>query len=563
MATVAVQLFGPLEVQVDHRVLGPRDFGGANPKRVLEVLLCHFGASVSKDRLIDLVWPASLPRHPAAALENYISVVRRCLDDDRERARQLVQTLSGAYRFSLDDAQFDLRRFDDLVADAAVQPEGSRHQPLSDAIALARGEILADEPYADFVVPLRALYRERVQQAVLDCSADLLVDGRHRDAVFRAERALGGDPLCERAYRILIAGHYAAGEQTAALHAYDRCRRALTEQIGASPLPDTEELYVGVLNHEPVDELLRCATGTQSGSRTDARTTALRSQPATAYASNGEVYLAYQTIGAGPTDLVFLPGSFTHVEVGWEEPNYAGFLRRLAHDRRLLLFDKRGMGMSDPGGAGDTINTRAADIGAVMDAAESTGATLFGVSEGGPMAIAYAVTHPERVRALVLYASFARLSNTDDYQIGWTAEFLQLFKDAIDTLWKTGRGGEIANPTVSNDPRFAEWIARYFRLSASPASAKAMVDYFASIDVRDLLPSVSVPTLIIHRTDEKWIDPACSRYLAEGIPGARYVEVPGRDHWPWIGNSAAVLDAALSFIDATPHEPLPAPTRAP
>jgi pimeloyl-ACP methyl ester carboxylesterase/DNA-binding SARP family transcriptional activator len=556
---LAVRLLGPLEVTVDRRALGPGDFGGQVPKRVLEVLLCHQGDAVPKDRLIDLVWGDATPRRAMAALENYVSVLRHRISDDAAVARDLLVTVPGAYRVKLDDGSLDIWRFDQLVAGAATQPAGARHGMLAEAVGLARGELLADEPYADFAAGLRALYDERVRQARLDGAEDLLAVGRFREAAGWAEHALDTDGIAERGYRILILAHYALGEQGAALHAYDRCRAGLRDAIGASPLPETEALYLAVLNHVPASELLESSTAPEIGGPGPTSAGGGPAHPITRYASHHGTHLAYQVIGDGPRDLVFMPGSFTNVEVGWEEPRYAAFLTRLAEQRRLLLFDKSGMGMSDPASPDDSVEQRAGEIGAVMDAVGSERAVLFGVSEGAPLAVAFSVAYPERVDGLVLYAGFARLGNTAEYDLGWAPEFVQMFLDGIDTLWRTGRGGEVANPTVSGDAPYAEWIARYFRLAASPATARATIEYFSKLDVRPALARVEAPTLVIHRADEKWVPPACGRYVAEGIPNSRYLEVPGRDHWPWIGDADAVLAPALAFIDSLTRPNTPPP----
>ncbi len=265
MPALAVRLLGPVEVTVDRRALGPGDFGGQIPKRVLEVLLCHQGDAVPKERLIDLVWGDAPPRRAMAALENYVSVLRHRISDDAAVARHLLVTAPGAYRVRLDEGSLDIWRFDQLVAAAATQPAGARHGLLAEALGLARGELLADEPYADFAVGLRALYAERLRQARLDGAEDLLAIGRFREAAGWAEHALDTDDIAERGYRILILAHYALGEQGAALHAYDRCRAELRDAIGASPLPETEALYLAVLNQTPAAELLASSTAPEIG----------------------------------------------------------------------------------------------------------------------------------------------------------------------------------------------------------------------------------------------------------------------------------------------------------
>jgi pimeloyl-ACP methyl ester carboxylesterase len=235
--------------------------------------------------------------------------------------------------------------------------------------------------------------------------------------------------------------------------------------------------------------------------------------------------------------------------VGWEDPRYAAFVARLARGRRLLVFDRRGVGMSDPAPAEATLAQQGDDIATVMDAAGARRAVVFGISVGGPTAVSLAVRRPERVAALVLYSCFGRLMVAPDYPWGWTPEFLELYKASLEQAWAEGRGVELALPTARDDPALVEWTSRYLRLATSPARARAMLDLSYGVDIRDELARVEVPTLVLHRRDEDLIDVGNGRYVADHIPGARYVEVPGADHWPWVGDTASVLDPVDAFLD--------------
>jgi pimeloyl-ACP methyl ester carboxylesterase len=277
--------------------------------------------------------------------------------------------------------------------------------------------------------------------------------------------------------------------------------------------------------------------------------------PRTRFARSGEATIAYQVMGEGPTDVVFAPGWFSHVEVAWEEPRYAAFMRRLARDARLLLFDKRGVGMSDPSSPSTTLDERADDMLAVMDAVGSQRAVVFGVSEGGPMGISLAARHPGRVAALIVYAGFACAQQTDDYPWAWTTEFYEAYKGFLETFWLTGRGVELAMPSVTGDEEYMEWVSRFMRLSVSLATAKQVLDVCSTTDVRPLLSRVVAPTLVLHRRDEQWLDPENGRYLAAHIDGARFVELPGADHWPWLGDSDSVLREVEAFLAALPASP--------
>jgi pimeloyl-ACP methyl ester carboxylesterase len=265
--------------------------------------------------------------------------------------------------------------------------------------------------------------------------------------------------------------------------------------------------------------------------------------PETRYARSGDVHIAYQVVGAGPFDMVMVPGMVSHVEHLWEEPEGRRFLNGLASFSRLIFFDKRGTGLSDrvPEEKLPTLAERMDDVRAVLDAAGSKEAVLFGLSEGGPLSILHAVTYPERTRALVLYGTQRKFS-TDE------AILSQFY-----TEWGTGRLLSLFAPSVANDPRLKRWMIRWERFGASPGAARAILRMAAASDVRDLLPQVKVPTLILHRTGDRVIPVAGGRKLAEKIVGSRYVEVPGDDHFPVTGDSERLVEEIRQFLEAVVH----------
>src|SRR3954451_2188865 len=275
----------------------------------------------------------------------------------------------------------------------------------------------------------------------------------------------------------------------------------------------------------------------------------------TCYARSGEVNIAYQAFGEGPRDLVFVPGFISHIELAWEEPYLARFLRRLAVFARVIFFDKRGTGLSDPVSQPPGLAERMDDIRAVMDAAGSQRAALFGVSDGGCLCIAFTVAHPDRSASLVTYGSFARRLRTADYPWGWSTERLAEVLSGMDRGWASGRWWTAANPSVAGDERYQAWWARYLRAAASPSMGRGALGLNAELDIRHLLGQVGVPTLVIHRTREQWVDVGNSRYLASHIAGAQLVEVSGIDHRPWLGDPDEVLDAIESFLTGTSARP--------
>lgn len=280
-----------------------------------------------------------------------------------------------------------------------------------------------------------------------------------------------------------------------------------------------------------------------------------RVRPETRYAKSGALSIAYQVIGDGPFDLLMIPGFVSHLEVQWEEPQLAHFLNRLASFSHLITFDKRGTGMSDPVAGPPDLPQRMDDIRAVMDAVGSKRAALFGISEGGPLSILFACTYPDRTVALIAYGSYARWMADVDYPWGRTPEQYEGFLAGIDRAWETGEWWLHHNPTAMADERYRRWFARYLRASASPGMAAALVRMNCQIDVRDVLPGVRVPSLILHRTNEKWFDVGNARYLAERIPGAKLAELPGVDHVPWVGDSEAVLREVETFLTGSQSRP--------
>jgi pimeloyl-ACP methyl ester carboxylesterase/DNA-binding CsgD family transcriptional regulator len=265
----------------------------------------------------------------------------------------------------------------------------------------------------------------------------------------------------------------------------------------------------------------------------------------TRYATSGKVRIAYQVVGHGPLDLVFVPGFISNLEVHWEDAGYSHLLHRLSAFTRLILLDKRGTGLSDRVDPDHlpSLETRMDDVRAVMDATGSGRAALLGASEGAPMSILFAATYPERTRALVLYGGYAHFHT---WVMG--ADALANFIEAAQTSWGSGATLKNFAPGRVDDARFQAWWARFERLSASPTAAIALARMNAQIDVRHVLGSIRVPTLIIHRTDDARVRTAGGRYLAEKIKSARFVEIPGRDHPIWTGDIDRVVDEIGEFL---------------
>ena len=278
----------------------------------------------------------------------------------------------------------------------------------------------------------------------------------------------------------------------------------------------------------------------------------------TQYARSGDVNIAYQVVGDGPIDLVLTWGWLSHIEVSWEDPDIADFLTRLAAFSRLILFDKRGTGMSDRVTESQLppLEQRMDDVRAVMDAAGSSRAALLGISEGGTLSILFAATYPDRTSALVLYGSWATWLKEDGYP--WAPTLEQ--HDAAMALMRAQDPSKPFNlerfaPSKLNDEDFKKRLARYGRLAATPGAALAFYRMNIHMDVRDILPSVHVPTLVLHRAGDRMVYPQNGRYIADHISGARYVVLPGDDHLAWVGDREALVGEIEEFLTGTRHAP--------
>ena len=275
-----------------------------------------------------------------------------------------------------------------------------------------------------------------------------------------------------------------------------------------------------------------------------------RPSPRVSYARSGNVNIAYQVVGSGPIDLVFVMGWVSHLEYFWSEPSFARFLGRLASMSRLILFDKRGTGLSDPVPVAQlpSLEQRLDDVRAVMEAVGSERAVLLGVSEGGPLCSLFAATYPEKTEALVMIGSYARRLRDEDYPWGPTREERDAFCDEMVAEWGGPVGIEMRAPSKAADPAFREWWASYLRMGASPGAAVALTRMNAEIDIRDVLPSIRVPTLVLHRRGDRCMKVEEGRYLASRIPGATFVELSGDDHLPFVGDQDEILVQIERFL---------------
>ena len=278
--------------------------------------------------------------------------------------------------------------------------------------------------------------------------------------------------------------------------------------------------------------------------------------PETRYARRGDDYIAYQTVGNGPPDILFMSAWFSHVDGRWEEPRFAAMLNRIATMGRLIVFDKRGSGASDPLAAAEpTWEDWADDISAVLQAADSERATVIGVGDSGPLAMLFAATQPQRVTSLVLINTGARLVQGPDYPWGLSGDEVERFLRRTRETWGTGGISDIFSTSASSDERYRQWWARYQRMGSSPGRSTTMARLVFAVDVRNVLSTIHVPTLVIHRKDFRFFPVELGRYLAEHIADAKYVELPGADGFVYLGDTDAVLSEVEEFVTGSRRSP--------
>lgn len=279
--------------------------------------------------------------------------------------------------------------------------------------------------------------------------------------------------------------------------------------------------------------------------------------PGVRYAHSGELSIAYEVRGDGPLDLVFAPGFVSHLEWDRLEPSYQRFRDRLASFSRLVIHDKRGTGLSDPVASVGTMQDRVDDLRAVLDAAESRQTAFLAISEGAEIALLFAAQYPERTRALVLYGATARAMTGPGYPYGFSEATLTGMLDGFLETWGQATAVSFLAPSRADDPAFLSWFAAFERVGASPAMARMMFEVWVRSDIRGILGTIRVPTLVVHRRGDRLVPVGAGRYLAEHIPGARFVELEGEDHLPFVGETEPLLAEVEEFLTGTrPPEPV-------
>jgi len=543
---VEFRVLGPLEVTADGQSLR---LAGVRTRAVLVMLVMHANQVVSSDRLIEELWPGQPAEKATDSLQVRLSELRRALRSAGEGGR--LVTRPPGYLLRIGPGELDVPRFEQLAAEGAAAlaagDGAAAARYLDQALGLWRGPALAD---FDTVPSARAEAARLEEQrlAALESRAEaLLACGRHRDLIAELETLTAAHPLRERFWSQRMLALYRAGRQADALRAYRELREILVAELGIEPGPELRELHARILRQDPALD----------GPAPDRADSGPGTVPQTRYVQTSDgIHIAFQLVGEGERDMVLVPGLMSHLELIWEDRETADFYQRLARLGRLILFDKRDTGMSDRAPGAMSLEERMEDVRAVMQAAGSSRAVLFGYSEGAPMSILFAATYPERVSALILASASARWFPAPGYPCGQGAqEMYSALRDIAAHRWGQGESIEWYLPSLANSARARQLLGRFERMAVNPSAFLRLTQMIHDIDVRAVLPAIHLPTLVIQRLGDRITPPCHGRYLASHIAGARYFEQPG-DHslrFAASGDSDALCAEIADFLATMSH----------
>jgi len=550
MSPLEFHVLGPLQVR---RAGEEVELVSAKQRAVLTALILHANRVLSTDTLIEAVWGGTPPSTANHAVHVHVSALRKRLEPERasEQPPEVLITRAPGYLLRMGPGQLDSDRFENLAAEARTHLASDSPRTATDllrmGLALWRGPALSDLP-GSAVADREAGRLEELRTAAVEdrVEADLAL-GHHSQLVAETSALVAAHPFRERAWAQLMVALYRSGRQGEALERYRALRRLLHDELGVEPAPAVQKLHQLILGQRP--ELDWTARGT--GSVTSARSRV--DLPETRYVQHAGVNLAYQVLGQGAVDLVFLPGYFSHLEVRWEQPRLASLYRRLASSVRLVMVDRRGTGLSDRAATLPTPGQQIDDVAAVMHAVGTRRAIIFGVSDGGVLSVLFAAARPDLVAGVVTYAAYPTFTGDQDPTLGYSAEFLNMLRQGaghnfVLDLPLLELAVSVMAPNWVDDEDFVAWLGRYNRLSAGPGATAATFTALRGLDIRDILPTLAVPTLVLHRADDRVIPPANGHYLAEHIPDARYVELAGNDHILWAGDVDAIAQEIEGFL---------------
>ncbi|MGD9092475.1 MAG: alpha/beta fold hydrolase, partial [Anaerolineales bacterium] len=543
MSQLELFLFGPPRLEFGGK---PVDLKLRKAMAIL-VYLAITKRRSSRDELATMLWPESSQSSARASLRRTLYACNKNIG--------VEILLADTEAISLDpqvDLRIDVESFKQCMRECS--PDGEQMRALNShclpvlekAVALYTGDFLAGFSLPDSPVfdewqffeseSLRSLLSTALQQLVFTYENQ----GKSPQAIEHARRWLSLDPLHEPAHQQLMKLYAQSGQQAAALRQYQECERILDQELGVPPQPETTACYQSIRLH-----------------RQTAPQPQVISQSEIKYVASGHVTIAYQVFGDGPLDIVWVSGFITHMEQLWKLQSLASFFTGLAEFSRVIMFDRRGVGLSDRVGYPPTLEDTMEDMQVVLQAVGSTHAVLFGYLEGGPNSMLFAATYPEHVSGLVLYGTAAKWARSENYPWALTHEQYDRWLHYISENWGEALNLDTYAPSYAHEPLYQEWFAKTLRLGSSPGGVKAVLEVMRDIDVRHVLPTIRIPTLILHRKGDRAIRVGAGRYLASQIPGAKYVELEGQDHWFFVGDSQSVLNEIRRFVQDLGSPPIP------
>jgi DNA-binding SARP family transcriptional activator len=481
----------------------------------LLIYLAEAGGPVAREVAATLLWPDADDETARARLRRTLHKIRIAFGSEIIAATGASLSLHPALTAEVDSKIFE--------HDCDVGPlDAAAEIYKSDYLA---GFSLPDCPeFEEWVFFRREGLRSRLLQALERLIEAKIADNEPRTAVVHATRLVGLDSLSESAHRHLIRAELAAGDRAAAERQIETCTRLLREELGIAPDPATLAML-----HEPGPD-------------------AALDVPRTRYVEVDGIHLAFQVVGSGPVDIMLVPGFISHVERIWEDSRCRAWITAVSRLGRLIMFDRRGMGLSDRVGARPTVEATAQDILAVMNAAGSRRVLLIGASEGGPGCIRFAVDHPDRLTGLVLWGAMAKGSRTDDYPFALTASQYARWKQRLVANWGGPAEIETFAPSLAGDRQSEIWWAGLLRAASSPGAVAGVLEALRDTDVRHLLAKVSARTVVLHRSGDRAVPIQAGRFLAARVPGARFIEVAGDDHWFWVGDQQPLLSSISTLV---------------
>ena len=520
MTGFSLQTLGVPEVHGDDRPIK------LNLRKGLALLiyLAEAHGAVTRDVLATLLWPES-PRETA-----------------RARLRRLLHRIElalGQHVFETDRISVRWSPAVDLKVDSHLFESACDRGAFEEACLHYRGDFLAgfsvaDCPeFDDWAFYRREALRGRLMNGLERLVQDKNAAGEHFAATAHAGRLVELDPLSEVYCRHLIRSLLLAGDRSSAERHHAALTQRLRDELGVVPEAATDALM------DPTAAPL------------------IHAVPTTLYIKGAGVHLAYQTYGSGELDILIMPGFVSHVERLWEHPACRAFLVSLMALGRLIMFDRRGIGLSDRVGSAPSVEVTAEDIGTVLRATHTRRVVLFGASECGPACIKFAVDESRLVAGLILFGSLAKGCWAPDYPHALRASQYDAWRQQLIAEWGGPAGIDTFGPSLSRDPQARAWWAGLLRAASSPGSIGAVLKVLRDTDVRYLLPRVSVPTLVLHRRNDRAVRIAAGRDMASKITGAQFVELDGHDHWFFAGAQQPVREAIKRFVNALPRDRRP------